>query len=66
MDHYAGLDLLKTPEIVSTARSETRTKIIRGLMIAAIAAIVVLAIIAQAHPMPEDGLTSFVNCCSRV
>ena len=66
MNHYARLNLLKNPKIASTTRSETRTKIIRGLMMAAIVGIVALAIIAEARLTPEDWLATFVNCCSRV
>jgi hypothetical protein len=66
MNHYARLNFLKSPEIVSKTRSETRTKLIRGLMMAAIVGIVALAIIAEARLTPEDWLSTFVNCCSRV
>jgi hypothetical protein len=66
MDHYVRLNLLKNPEIIGTTRSETRTKIIRGLMIAALVGIVALAIIAEARLTPEDPLATFVNCCSRI
>ena len=66
MNHYAALNLVKNPEVSSKTRSESHTKIIRVLMMAAIAGIVALAIIAQARVTPDDGLATFVNCCSRV
>jgi uncharacterized membrane protein affecting hemolysin expression len=66
MNHYARLNFFKNPEIVSTTRSETSTKIIRWLMMVALVVIVMLAIIAEARLTPENWVTSFVNCCSRV
>jgi hypothetical protein len=66
MNHYARLNFLKDSEIVGKTGSEIRTKIIRRLMMAAIVGIVALVIIAEARLTPEDWLTSFVNCCSRI
>jgi hypothetical protein len=66
VNYYARLNFPKSPEIVTTTRSETRTKIIRGLMMAAIVSIATLAIIAETRLAPEDWLATFVNCCSRI
>ena len=53
MNHTARLDLRRNPKIASERCSDARITIIRWLMIAAIAGIVVSAIVAESRLTPQ-------------
>jgi uncharacterized membrane protein affecting hemolysin expression len=59
MNHYVRLNFRQKPDVVRVTRSDTRMTIVRTLMMAVLASIVVLAIVAQLRFSPEQRTEPF-------